>query len=71
MQRSGPVIACRFAFCAECTDIGHNDPIPAVLEKMVELSASLSAVVRGGDGEFWLSGTEMDWPDHPDFQTTE
>ena len=56
-----------FRFCSERADIVHSDPVPEVLEKMVELSAKISAVVRGGDGEFWLSGSEMVFPDHPDF----
>ena len=56
-----------FRFCPERADIVHSDPVPEVLEKMVELSAKISAVVRGGDGEFWLSGSEMVFPDHPDF----
>jgi len=59
-----------FLYCAQCGDIAHNDPIPVVLDKMVQLASCLNAVVRGGDGEFWVSGTESQFPDHPDFDST-
>ena len=58
-----------FRFCPERGDIAHDDPVPEVLEKMVELSAKICAVVRGGDGEFWQSGSEFQLPDDPDFTT--
>ena len=60
-----------FRFCAENGHVAHDDPVPAVLDKMVEIASHLIAVVRGADGEFWLSGDELDWPDHPDFVPTE
>lgn len=54
-------------YSAEYGDVGHSDPVPPVVEKRIDLSARLHAFVRGSDGEFWLSGTEVEWPDHPDF----
>ena len=60
-----------FRYCVEYADIAHDDPSSAVLEKMVALSTTISAFVRGGDGEFWLTGSEFEWPDHPDFQLSD
>ncbi|MCA9112000.1 MAG: hypothetical protein KDA52_18755, partial [Planctomycetaceae bacterium] len=57
-----------FEFRPEEGSICHHDPQPNVIAKMLMLAAPLKAVVRGGDGEIYTSGTEFYWPNHPDFE---
>ncbi|MCA9201126.1 MAG: hypothetical protein KDA87_26480 [Planctomycetales bacterium] len=58
-----------FEYQPETKSICHHDPQPNVIEKMLRLATTLNAVVRGGDGEIYTTGTEFHWPERPDFET--
>lgn len=53
-----------FIFDPDLHTVEHNDPRPEVIEKMLALATLLGAVVRGGDGEIYSSGTESEFPGH-------
>lgn len=58
-----------FEYHSETKSICHHDPQPNVIEKMLKLATPLNAVVRGGDGEIYTTGTDFEFPQHPGNKT--
>ena len=47
--------------------IEYQNPTPEAINKLLELATKIDACVRGHNSEFYLSGSVVEWPDHPDF----